>query len=369
MRLWRAVLAVAALAGLAIGQAAEARELRILNWSEYIDQDDPPAGVSEEAWEQRPIEERSPTLRDFAKAHGCRMVYVEYDSPEQILARITSQPGYWDLVVLDAAQASTLMDGRKLLPLDPTEIPNLRLIPEEHRKCSFDPGRAYSAPWLIGSVGIAWRKDLLGEISSFAQILKTPPDALKGRLALLDDGGAVVGSMLRALGKSGHATDARNLRDAARQLDALKSGGFLAAVTGDVDEQGKGLKSGAFAAALVYSGDGLSIAAEDPERIGYVTPEEGSFWYVDSLAILADAPHPALAQKFVQHVLEPAVHARLATKLLYQCPNTEGVKLVPSDLFSNPGIYPQEPVRSRMEIYSLRETEAMDRILLRLKGD
>lgn len=368
---WKWMAALAAGLSMAVPAAAQAEDpmpaLRILNWSEYIDEDDVPDGADEAAWKARPMEERSPTLREFARAAGCRIVYVEYDSPEQVVERVTSQPGYWDLVVVDNQGGATLLQSKKLRALDLSLVPNARHVAEEHRHCAWDRERLHSVPYLVGSVGIAWRKDAVKPIRRWADLLVAPDPALKGKIAVLDDSGSVVGCTLRALGHSGNCTDAKQLREAGRHLDALRTGGFIAAVTGDIEEVSAGLRSGRFLAAMLYSGDGLTAAESDPDRITFGIPEEGAFWFVDNFAIVADAPHPGLAHRFIDHVLKPEVHARLATKLKYQCPNREGARLVSPEVLGNPAVYPPEPLRSRMESYLLESLEVQNRFLLRLK--
>ena len=71
----------------------------------------------------------------------------------------------------------------------------------------------------------------------------------------------------------------------------------------------------------MYSGDALALEDQD-SNITYMIPEEGVSFYIDSMAILQDAPHAETAYQFINYILDPEVGASLTNELYYASPNS-----------------------------------------------
>jgi len=99
------------------------------------------------------------------------------------------------------------------------------------------------------------------------------------------------------------------------------------------------------------SGDLLKLNTIcDCNKFGYVIPEQGSNIWVDSMVILVEAEHKALAEAFIDYILDPVVSADISNATRYATPNKAAVeqKLVNADLLDNPSIYPFESLQKKM---------------------
>ncbi len=100
--------------------------------------------------------------------------------------------------------------------------------------------------------------------------------------------------------------------------------------------------------AIVCSGDAARGMTEDPETY-YFVPREGAELYVDCLSVPAKAPHRDLAERFINHILDPKVGARLSNFNQFGTPNKAAMEFInPADA-KNPAIYPSPEVMSRLE--------------------
>jgi len=98
----------------------------------------------------------------------------------------------------------------------------------------------------------------------------------------------------------------------------------------------------------VYSGEGVRGMNEDKDTT-YIIPREGGIIWVDSLAVLAKAPHRDLAEKFINFILDPRVGARLSNFTQFASPNQAAREFIRADDLNNPAIYPPSEVMSRLE--------------------
>jgi len=103
--------------------------------------------------------------------------------------------------------------------------------------------------------------------------------------------------------------------------------------------------------AIEYNGDIFQIMAESEEgAFAYVIPEEGAQRWVDNLAVPAGAPNKALAEVFIDYILDPQVGADISNYTAYGSPNITAINmgLIDEELLNNPGIYPPPELAERL---------------------
>jgi putrescine transport system substrate-binding protein len=104
------------------------------------------------------------------------------------------------------------------------------------------------------------------------------------------------------------------------------------------------MASGSICAALGWSGD-INIARQRAidgktgNRIEALIPKTGGLLFFDVMVIPADAPRPGNAQKFIDYILRPEVHASLTNKVFYANPNLASRKFVKPEVASNPTVF------------------------------
>ena len=320
--------------------------LRIYNWSTYIDLDDTVPT-------NRPVAERSPTLRKFAAQFHCRVEYYEYDSSDEMLAKLMNMPGFFDVVVASSEDAMALQAAGKLAPVPESAVPNLRHIDPRYRRSPRDPEGRYFAPYLTGITGLAYRRDLAGRAVSGWKDYFEPDPAWKGRLGAMDSCPEMMYAALKYTGVGVNATNRAELVKAAGALQRLKNEGYFRLFTMDMDELGAALSEGRIVMAPMFSTDALAAVEADPaRRIAFVIPKEGAEYYLDSWVVPASAPHRELAYQFVNFALSPEIHAAIAVYLRARCPNTAALRLLAAqapELLRNPAVYPPPEVERTLD--------------------
>ena len=268
-------------------------ELRIYNWSDYIDE---------------------ATIPAFEKEFKVKVTYDTYESNEELIAKLQAGAAGYDLVVPSGYAIEVLRALDLIQPLNPKYLSNLLDIAPQFRKVKADPDDAYTVPWQWGMTGIAYRKDKV----------KAPPDSwgvfhdpqYKGKMTMMDDMRDVIGAWLRFNGKSVNSSNAEEL--AAAKEQALKAKALIESfVSAPVKGQ---LVAGDVWIAQLWNGDTMQAKVEQPE-IDWVLPKEGGVIWCDALCIPKGAPHPRAAHAFLDFILRPEIGAAIATHTGYGSPN------------------------------------------------
>jgi len=320
-------------------------ELRIFNWSDYIPEE---------------------VLKNFEERYDVRIIYDTFETPEAMMAKLQGG-GYreYDLVVPPDYYVPELARSNLIKTLDHTKIPNLKNLYPEFQNPDYDPDNAHSIPYQWGTTGIAYRKSEVPEgVNSWAVFFD--PREYKGPFILLDEMRETIGAALKYLGYSLNDTDPAHLNEAKNLLiDAKKRGlGFADSVGGR-----SRLLAGDAAVVHNYSGDTFAAQEEDDDIV-YVIPKEGGTIWVDAFAIPKEAPHPDLAYKFLNYILEPEVAAAISNYNYYASPVQAAEPYLDAELLNNPAVYPTPEVRSKLEyIHDLGEATVLyDRIWTEIKA-
>jgi len=296
------------------------QQLVFLNWIEYMDPD---------------------LIEKFEKQHNVEVIEVYFESCEardQLLLETEAQ-GY-DLIMMNDPNVEFYKHRGWITPLDKTKISNLKHI-DQHWIDIVPGAEGYVVPYLWGTMGIAYRKDLVKEpITNWQQLLKPAP-YLQGRISMIDDVNSLVGMALLSLGYSTNNIELTQIDEAERLLLEQKPHvKFYAVLKPNEDSE---LLSGEVIAAMAYNGDTLQIQDYSP-NIEYVVPDEGGSVWIDYLAVSASSKVKDLAFAFINFLNEPANAAQLAEYLHFASPNMAAEKLLPPEFLANPIIYPEKEI-------------------------
>lgn len=330
------------------GLAANDKILSVLNWSEYLDDD---------------------LVAEFERRYEVDVQFTYFESSDDRDRIMAENDGAgFDLVLAEDASIRALSLLGWLQPFDEREVPNLRHL-DPRWLARDEQGRVLAVPYFWGTVGIAYRRDLLEQpISTWRQFFE-PAEDLRGYIALIDDAWDVVGMALKSLGKSMVSESSQDLSEAESLLRAQKPYVRSYGVVSLTEKST--LNTGEIRAAMVYNGDGVTLA-ELNENIAYVLPEEGSGLWVDQWTVPAKATSKPLAYRFLDFLNEPKNAAKNAETLYYASPNRDAEALMSADLLHDPNVYPPAEVLARCERYQGLSARALRRrisILSSLTGD
>ena len=128
--------------------AAAAAEVRVYNWSDYIDKS---------------------LLDKFQKETGITLTYDVFDSNEVLETKMLSSGSGYDVVVPTGTFMQRQITAGAFQKLDKSKLPNLENMWDliQDRTDQYDPGNEYSINYMWGTTGIgvnvAKVRDVLGE--------------------------------------------------------------------------------------------------------------------------------------------------------------------------------------------------------------
>jgi putrescine transport system substrate-binding protein len=346
---------VAAL-GLALGLGqASAKEVRVYNWSDYIDDQ---------------------ILKDFEAETGIKVVYDVFDSNEILETKLlTGKTGY-DVVVPSATFLSRQIKAGVFQKLDKSKLPNLsNAWPEIYQRIAkYDPDNAYSINYMWGTTGIGY---------NVAKIKKAFPDApldswklvydpenlkkLKGcGVMFLDSPEDLMPSVLVYLGMSPDWSNVKNVEKAAEHLAKLKP--YITKFHSS--EYINALANGNICVTVGYSGDILQAKSRAEEagkgvEVAYSIPSEGAQLWFDQMAIPADAPHLEEAYAFLNYMLKPEVAAKASNFVQYANGNLKSQEFLDKEVKDNPEVYPSPEVFAKLYTMPTIEDPKIQRALTR----
>lgn len=340
------LLVVVIIAAILVPRALRSRrrpELNLFNWTEYMPQE---------------------ILDAFAKEFRVKINYDTYSSNEEMLAKLTAGAAGYDIIVPSDYMVSVLIQQGLLEPLDKKALTNWNNLDPAFLNLEFDPDNHFSVPYMWGTVGLAVDTTFVKEdITKWADLWDPK---YKGHIVLPDDPREIIGMGLQVVGKSRNSTDPKDLEAAKQKLQGL----MPAVKAFDSDSPKSLLLSGEVHLGMVWNGEAVLAAAENPKII-YVLPAEGGGIWMDTLAIPKSAKNKSLAHEFINFMLRPEISAKLSEAFPYGNPNRASHELTDPSILNNPAAYPPASALKKAEwLTDVGEATVLyDRIWTELKGE
>lgn len=267
-----------------------AGQITVLNWQGY---------GTDEAW----------SLKAFTEKTGITVVHDYYSSESEMLTKLRTNPGAYDLVVLNAARCAQAIDEELLMPIDLAKVPNAANVDAallSNPNFSRD-GNGYAVPWVWGMTGLAIR-DGSPKPDSFAALADK---TYAGRVAFDDD--AIINVGIGALMTGQDMNDPKDLDKVKEALKSIKPNVKLLWST--EDQWNKSFAAGEFDLSVFWSGGAVRSKRNSKLPVEFVVPKEGAVGWVDGLGIPASAPNPDGALAFANWMIDPEFYVEWATKV------------------------------------------------------
>ena len=310
------------------------QKLVILNWDDYLD----PALVKQ--FEQQ------------YRVSISQSLYESDDHRDRLMK--DSQGQGWDLVIVSGLMVEAYLKQAWLAPKPEVDGQFINT----HWTDAFSDAKNYAVPYFWGTLGIAYRNDLVSQPITHWRQFFNPTEELTGKISLINSSRDVVGMALKSLGHSANSTNETHLLQTHELLLKFRSSVNTLHYI-DLDERSLML-TGEVVAAMMYSGDTLMLQEHNP-NITYVLPQEGGNIWVDYIGVLNSSKQKELAWQFIQFINTPENAAQLAQYINYATPNTEAQKLLPADFVSNTVIYPSKNALKKSEYYKVLPERTRDR--------
>jgi spermidine/putrescine transport system substrate-binding protein len=287
-------LPLTALGLLALASPSYAQELNALVWCDHTD----PALVA-------PFEEK----------FGVKVNVKEYEGTAAGMAILDqSQPGDWDVLVIDAVDVGRAVDAGKLAELPADQLATGDFFPElVMAENNTRDGKTYAVTEKFGYNTIAYDKTKVdpADMEDMASLSSGKYD---GRIAIYDYYLPVLGLLAMGQGIATKDITADNLASLKDPLFALKAASKqvsdvvsaqTALATGEVD-------------IMVGGGEWVTaVLAADNPNLDWTIPKQGGLRWAQSIGVVAGSTQPDLALEFVKYITSPEGQARLATASCY----------------------------------------------------
>ena len=312
---------------------ASAEELRVYNWSDYIDE---------------------ALLEQFEQETGIELTYDVFDSNELLETKMLAGSSGYDVVVPSGTFLQRQIAAGAFQKLDMSKLPNAENLWDVVSKqtAQYDPDNAYSINYMWGTTGIGVNvgkvKEVLGDdapIDSIALLLdpKNMEKLASCGVHVLDAPSEVIPAVLNYIGEDPDSHDPDVIAKAEPVLQAVRPH----ITKFHSSEYINALANGDICVAFGWSGDVLqardrAAEADNGTEIAYNAAKEGALMWFDQMAIPADAENPEGAHKFLNFIMNAKNMAAASNYVYYANGNLASQEFLVEDVIGDPAIYPDE---------------------------
>lgn len=267
-------------------------------------------------------------VADFEAATGIRVNYAAMLGNEDVLPKLSTGGGQYDVVVCSDYILSDLIGMGLLAQLDYGQLPNAANIDPSYQSQYYDPDNAYTIPYTNTVPVIVYDPQAVDfEVTGFADLWR---EEFRDNLALVAEWRNVIGMAQKKLGYSYNDTDPEHMAQVGEELLALKPN---IAVMND-DTPHNALIYGDAIAGFMY-GSQVMAAREVMPQLEVVYPAEGLGFGIDCLVMPQDAPHAQAAYIFLNYLLDGEVSAYTSQLINYGNCNTAAVDFMSPEYLAN----------------------------------
>jgi putative spermidine/putrescine transport system substrate-binding protein len=295
-RLPAIAFALAALAALWAGPAS-ARELRIMAWQGYADDD----------W-----------VKEFQQQTGAKVNVVFIGTDDEIWAKIKGSEGKdFDLFAVNTAQLQRYIDAGLTTPYDLDKLPNQKETLPRFRDLSkvggvMRAGKVYAIPFAFDSIGLIYDTDKVKPAPESMAVLWDPK--YQGKVLAYDNGEHNFSFTALTLGiQDPFHLSADQLAQVKQKLIALKHNVLSFYTT--ADEALQIYKNNDVA--LIWANYGqqqLKAMKDAGAHVAYINAKEGALAWLDTWALTSGVRDKDLAEQWVNFVLQKKIGKALSDR-------------------------------------------------------
>lgn len=285
------------------------------------------------------------TVKEFEKKYGIKVNVETFDDMETMYQKISKGGVKYDVILVSDALMPRMIKKGLIQELNKDNIPNISQMDKDYLNLQIDPGNKYSVPYMFGTVGLIYNKDVVKEKVDSWDILWD--EKYKDKVFMFDTYRDTMGAALKKLGYSLNSKNPKEIEEAKELL--IKQRETVNPIYG-VDNGTTMIPAGESDINMIWSGEGLNLQDENPNLV-YVVPKEGANFWIDSLCIPKNAENVEGAEKFINFVSDKESALRIADEIGYTTPNKEARLAQPDNVKNNPNAYMPKEIMNRCEIY------------------
>ena len=317
------ILSIALIACLFAGCNSSKEVVNFLNYGENID---------------------SETLKEFKDKYNIKVNVDTFDDMETMYNKVKAGAANYDVILVSDNLMERMINEDLVQELNKENIPNINQMSEDYLNLSIDPGNKYSVPYMFGTVGLIYNKDVVTEKVDSWDILWN--EKYKNQIFMFNTYRDTIGAALKKLGYSLNSENKDEIEEAKNLLLSQKK---LGTIYGS-DYGTESIASGETVVNMIWSGEGLNLQ-DEYDNLEYVVPKEGANFWIDSLCIPKSAKNVEGAEKFINFVSDKENALRIADEIGYTTPNKEAMEEQDDSIKNNPNAYMPKEIMDRCELY------------------
>ena len=295
--------------------------INVYNWGEYIS-DGSESGMLD-------------VNKEFEALTGIKVNYTTFATNEEMYAKMKGGGADYDIIIPSDYMISRMIKEDMLAKIDYSKMPNTKHIMDNFRGLEYDVNDEYSVPYMWGTVGIIYDKDIVTEEEIGWDILWN--EKYNGNILMFDNPRDAFAIAENMLGYSMNTESADELRAAADKLKEQKP--LIQAYV--MDQVFDKMGAGEAAVAPYYAGDAVTLMA-DYDNLGFAIPKTGTNIFVDAVCIPKTSKNIEAAQMYINFLCEPEISLANCEAIGYSTPNAAAYDML-DDEIKNDGIsYPDE---------------------------
>ena len=316
------------------GTLSETANLKIYNWSDYVDPN---------------------TVTEFEKNNGVKMRQDFYDSNEILEAKVLTGKSGYDLVFPSLSNLGRQIKAGAYQKLDKSQIPNYQNIDPILLKLlsQVDPGNEYAVPYFWGFYTVGINPDKVKKalgtdtLPDNAWDLVFNPEYTKKLkscgISYLDSATSVFPLALSYIGKDPNSNNPDDLKAAAAMMEKAVPDVLRFSSSGYIND----FAQGNLCVGIGYNGDfnianTRAQAAKNGVQVVALVPKQGVGVWIDTVVVTKDAKNTANAFKYINWTLEPKVAAQNGNLVNYAPGTNKAKEFMKAEIVDNDSIFPSE---------------------------
>ena len=295
-------------------------ELFVYNWTDYIGED---------------------TIPSFEEKYGVKVTYDFFSNTDEAYAKLGSDGGGYDVSFPISVDIPAFREKGALLQLDKSLIPNIGNLGTEWADPGYDPGNAFSVPYMWWTTGVAYDTTRVTDSPTSSKALWD--ERYAQHISMLDDVQETFATALIQLGYSANTTNTAEMDEALALLQVQKP--LVRVYSTDTITT---MSSGDVWIGQIWGADLYQINQEN-ENVVYYIPEEGGIKGSDTIAVFSGAKHPIAAHLFINHLLDAEVSAANTNYIGYMGPNAAAKAFIDPAILADPTVNPDASVVAKLQ--------------------
>jgi spermidine/putrescine transport system substrate-binding protein len=304
-------LAAAAMTALLAGSAIAA-DLHVLNWKGY---------GTDEPW----------AIAAFEKSTGNHVINDFFNSEQEMLTKLRTNPGLYDVVMINAAFNDQAFGEGLIQTIDTSKIANYADIGVEKAKSPMlnHGGKVYGVPWVWGVTAIAVNDKSFPTLPTSINVMWDP--AHKGRVILRDD--AVEAIQFGAIATGQDINDIKDMDAVKAKLTSLMP--QIRTFWSAENDWNQMVAANQIDVGTYWSGSADRAKKNFKLPVSLVIPKEGCVGWLDAFSIPKDSKNVEGAEAFINYMIDPSFYTEWVAKVgAPVSANDKALAALPADAFN-----------------------------------